>query len=628
MFRHFAAASLAVFAAAGAFAQEDFRSTGRTANMQDLARVDEMVMVPMRDGVRLSTDVYLPREGEGPFPVIFWRTPYNYNTLAGSRLDMARKAVERGYAFVIQNERGRYYSEGDWEILGYPRTDGYDALTWIAEQPWSNGRVGTLGCSSSAEWQLALAAQDHPAHAAMVPMASGAGIGRVGPYMEQGNWYRGGIYQQLFGTWLYNVQQDDYPRPPAGTDRETLMRLANSYDLAADMPEVNWSGQLDHLPLATKLDNEAVQGNDGPFAEMIARGPNDPAWYEGGLYHDDEGWGVPALWMNSWYDVSVGPNMALYNHAREAGADREVRDNQYAVVAPVAHCAFFRETGAETIVGERSMGDVRLDYDALVFDWFDRWLKGERRAFQAPRIQYFMMGANEWRSADAWPPEAVEMTTVRLSSGGSANSLHGDGRLSFGEAVGQAAADRFIYDPMNPVPSNGGAVCCIGGAAQAGSFDQRAIEARNDVLVYTSEPLEEALEIAGPVEITLFVSSDAPDTDFHVKLVDVAPDGTAYNLADTAMRARYREGFDREVFLEDGEIVELTFTPMATANRFAAGHRIRVEITSSNFPIYARNLNTAEPAHLQETPVIAENAVHHSAEHPSRIVLPVLAARR
>lgn len=220
------------------------------------------------------------------------------------------------------------------------------------------------------------------------------------------------------------------------------------------------------------------------------------------------------------------------------------------------------------------------------------------------------------------------MTTVRLSSGGSANSLHGDGRLSFGEAVGQAAADRFIYDPMNPVPSNGGAVCCIGGAAQAGSFDQRAIEARNDVLVYTSEPLEEALEIAGPVEITLFVSSDAPDTDFHVKLVDVAPDGTAYNLADTAMRARYREGFDREVFLEDGEIVELTFTPMATANRFAAGHRIRVEITSSNFPIYARNLNTAEPAHLQETPVIAENAVHHSAEHPSRIVLPVLAARR
>lgn len=619
-----AAAAAALVITVPALAQDEFISTPRSEAVQDVARVDEMVMVEMRDGVRLATDVFLPREGEGPFPVVFWRTPYNFNTLRGTRLRVVRQAVERGYAVVVQNERGRYYSEGDWEILGRPRTDGWDALDWIAAQPWSNGRVGTLGCSSSAEWQLALAALDHPAHAAAIPMAAGAGIGRVGPFMEQGNWYRGGVYQQLFGTWLYQVQQNDFPRPAPGTDRETLIRLANGYDLAADMPDVDWTQALNHLPLATKLDHDGVRGNDGPFADMIARGPADPAWFEGGLYHDDEDWGVPSLFFNSWYDVSVGPNMALYQHAREAGVDREVRRHQYAVVAPVRHCDFFNQD-QDIAVGDRIFENAGRDHYGLVWDFFDRWLKGEQDAFQAPRVSYYMLGAGAWRRAETWPPQDVEMLEAHLSSGGDANSHFGDGVLTLGSpAAGGAASDSFIYDPSNPVPFRGGAVCCIGGAADPGSFDQRPVSARADVLVYTSAPLDEALEIAGPVEIELYVSSDAVDTDFHVKLVDVAPDGTAWNIVDTAMRARYREGWDREVFLEDGEVVRLSFTPMVTAARFEAGHRIRVQITSSNSPVYARNLNTGGAAHLESQPVVATNSVHYGAQTPSLVRLPVL----
>ncbi len=217
------------------------------AKFKAISEADTMVMVPMRDGVGLATDVYLPK-GEGPFPVIFVKTPYDFNKIQGSGLEWAIEAVERGYAYVVQNERGRYYSEGEWEILGRPRTDGYDSLTWLAEQEWSTGKVATLGCSSTAEWQLALAAQNHPAHAAMIPMASGAGIGRVGEYYEQGNWYKGGVHQTLFTVWLYGVQQNIRPQFPEGLSQEQLQRLRKAYDLAADMPEMDWKKHMRKLP--------------------------------------------------------------------------------------------------------------------------------------------------------------------------------------------------------------------------------------------------------------------------------------------------------------------------------------------------------------------------------------------
>jgi putative CocE/NonD family hydrolase len=591
------------------------------AALDELATDERKQLVPMRDGVRLSTDVYLPKDANGPFPTIFWRTPYNYNTLRDTRKEFVKKAVERGYAFVIQNERGKFFSEGEWAILGHPRTDGYDALDWIAGQDWSNGKVGTIGCSSSAEWQLALAAMDHPAHAAMVPMASGAGIGRVGEFYEQGNWYRGGVFQMLFATWLYGVQNTQRPTLPSDLSREDLERLSLYFDLAPEMPEVEWSEAIQHLPLVEIMEN--VEGPKGIYAEFIARKPDDASWYEGGLYHDNEGWGVPSLWLNSWYDVSIGPNLALYDHVRGM-KDEQVADNQFLVIAPTAHCGFFSKD-EETIVGERNFGDARLDYDEMVFGWFDFWLKDEDNGFidETPRVRYFTMGDNAWQEADDWPPSKPKKTTYYLSSDTGANSLYGDGALST-RKPGDAGVDRFHYDPQLPVPSLGGGVCCTGGAVEPGAFDQRKIEVRNDVLVYTSEPLDEKLEIAGPIEVTLFVSSSAKDTDFTLKLLDVEPDGTAWNLDETIQRARYREGYDREVFMEAGEVYELKLGPLVTSATFDAGHRIRVEVSSSNFPRFARNLNTGGANYDEKEGVVALNAVHCSKEHPSRIVLPVV----
>jgi hypothetical protein len=234
------------------------------------------------------------------------------------------------------------------------------------------------------------------------------------------------------------------------------------------------------------------------------------------------------------------------------------------------------------------------------------------------------MGANEWRSSSTWPPEGAEMATYYLASGGEANSLFGDGRLTTAAPGLEASADSFTYDPFNPVLSYGGNVCCTGNAITPGAFDQRRMEARQDVLVYTSDPLEEGIEVSGPIEVTLFVSSDAKDTDFTVKLVDVYPDGRAYNLDETILRARYREGFDRQVWMEDGKVYELTMSPMSTANFFEAGHRVRIEVSSSNFPRFTRNLNTGGANYDETEGVVAHNVVHHTAEHPSRVRLPIV----
>lgn len=613
---------LAVLAVMPARSQPEWTDEARKADLERIADIEKKLWVEMRDGVRLSTDVYRPKNAERPLGAVFWRSPYNFSTLRGARLLFAHEAVRRGFAFVIQNERGKFFSEGEWEILGRPRTDGVDALDWIAKQSWSNGKVGTLGCSSSAEWQLALAAMNHPAHAAAVPMASGAGIGRVGEYWEQGNWYRGGVFQMLFAPWLYGNQNTQRPTMPADLSHEDRVRLGKYFDLAPEMPEKDWAELLAHLPLADIMDE--AEGPKGIYEDFIKRTPADPAWFEGGLYHDDEDFGVPALWFNSWFDISMGPNMALFNHVRANASDPQVRAAQRVVVAPTLHCGFYLMT-TPLIVGERSMGDASFPVVELIFDWFDHWLKGVENGVieETPPVQYYAMGANEWRAAEAWPPEDAETQIFYLASEGEANSLFGDGRLSDSPAA-QAAADRFTYDPLNPVISRGGGVCCMGGAVTPGVVDQRPAEARQDVLVYTSDVLEDDLSVAGEIRVVLHVSSDAKDTDFTAKLVEVLPDGTAYNVAETILRARYREGFDREVFLKDGEVAELVFTPMHTAHVFKAGHRLRLEVSSSNFPRFARNLNTGGPNHAATEPVVAHNAVHHGPEQRSRLELTVL----
>lgn len=590
------------------------------------ARIERGLMVPMRDGARLATRVYIPKSADQPVPTILWRSPYDFSekmvpnpNYSDANLKFALDAVRNGYAFVMQNERGKFFSEGDWEILGRPRSDGHDTLTWIAEQEWSNGKVGTIGCSSTAEWIMALASNPHPAHAAAVPMGMGAGIGRMGPYYEQGNFYRGGVVQLPMIGWLYSEQNLLRPEFPSELTREERIRVARYYDLKADMPPVNWTRAAQHLPLADMI--TAAGGPPGIFDEMVTRGPDDPAWYRGGLYHDDEDFTVPALWVNSWFDLSVAPNLELYNHVRTSASEAGIRDSQYMIVAPTEHCHMYRLRDPH-VVGERSMGTVQFGLDDIVYDFFDHYMKGEDNRFAKgePRVRYFSMGANEWQTSETWPPRDARSVTLYLASDGGANGLVGGGRLS--KALPAVSnVDRFAYDPMNPVPSLGGNVCCLGDALTPGSFDQRPIEARRDVLVYTSEPLKEDLEVSGPVEVVLYVSSDAVDTDFTAKLVDVEPEGTAWNLDETIQRARYREGYDREVFLQDGEVVKLRLGPLATSNVFRAGHRIRLEVSSSNFPRFARNLNTGGDNARSTEAVVALNAVHHGPDFPSRIEL-------
>lgn len=595
--------------------------------LEAIAVIDQKVMMPMRDGIRLATDIYRPKTTE-PVPVIFSKTPYNFNSWGDGEertrtYERAYDAVKNGYAYVVQNERGRYFSEGDWDILGPPTTDGYDAFSWMKDQEWCNGKIATLGCSSTAEWQMAVAALDHPSHAAMVPQGYGAGVGRVGRFHEQGNWYRGGAQQMLFTAWLYGVQNDEFrPRIPAGASQEDLIRISRFYDLAAESPRVDWSEGLAHLPVSDIIKNQS--GPKGVYDDMIRRKPNDPAWYKGGLYHDDMSFGVPSFWFASWYDVSTGPNLELYNHVRNNAKDPEVASNQYLVIAPTLHCAYTRAT-ENTIVGERNVGDARLNYDEQIYAWFDLWLKGEDNNFRenTPKVQYYTMGSNKWQQADTWPPAGVEMTTYYLNSGGAANSLYGDGVLSRQPATG-STPDKFTYDPMNPVPSYGGNVCCTGNAVQGGAFDQQEMETRHDILVYTSEPLETGVEVSGFIESTLYVSSDAKDTDFTIKLIDVYPDGRAYNLDETIQRARYREGYDKEVFMEDGEVYKLEMTPMSTSNYFEKGHRIRIEISSSNFPRFERNLNTGGNNYDESKGVTAHNQIHHSADYPTQIRLPMM----
>ncbi len=607
---------------ASTIAQDDI-----VTKMNEIAIVDQKVMMPMRDGIRLCTDIYRPKTDE-PVPVIFSRTPYNFNSWGDGEqrtrtMQRAYEAVKRGYAYVVQNERGRYFSEGEWDILGAPLTDGYDAFEWIKDQSWSNGKIGTLGCSSTAEWQMAVAALDHPSHACMVPQGYGAGVGRVGDYYEQGNWYRGGVEQMLFFSWLYGVEHDKFkPRIPVGATQEDLIRISRFYDLAPENPKVDMAEALQHLPLTDILQN--IGGKREIYDKMITRNPNDPAWYEGGLYHDDMGFGVPSFWFASWYDVSISPNLALFNHVRNNIDDPEIADNQYLVIAPTLHCAYKRAT-ENTVVGERNIGDARLNYDEQIYDWFDLWLKGEENDFKekTPRVQYYTMGSNEWQSADQWPPASAEMVTYYLSSDTGANSLYGDGTLST-TAAASSGTDSFTYDPMNPVPSYGGNVCCTGNAVKGGAYDQRHMETRHDILVYTSEPLQTGVEISGFIESTLYVSSDARDTDFTIKLIDVYPDGTAYNLDETIQRARYREGYDKEVMMKEREVYQLDLTPMSTSNYFAEGHRIRVEISSSNFPRFARNLNTGGDNYDESEGVVAHNAIHHGLQYPSKIVLPIV----
>ena len=629
------------FAQRGGAANQDSLRARRweiEKELESVAIIDRKVMIKMRDGIRIPADIYRPKDTSKKYPGIWVRTPYNFNywdIALGAPRDMsaALYAVKRGYAYIDMQERGHFFAEGNYDILGPPLSDGVDEVRYMVHQPWSNGKIGTTGCSSTAEWQGAVVAQNEPGYAAFNVQGFGAGVGRVGPYYEQGNWYRGGAVQMLFIDWLEGEQNQVRPMFPPGTSQADLIRVSKSFDLAQHLPPVDWSKEFWTLPETDLIEHHG--GPHGIFADsmpvatggaMIKRTPNDPAWYRGGLFHDNMRINVPGLWFMSWYDVSVGPNMEMYNLVRKT-AKGAAANQQWAIIAPTAHCSYTRAT-EHTVVGERDMGDARFNnvasgYQDIMYEFFDRFLKGVNDGVMdtLPKIHYYTMGLNKWQTADQWPPKGASPKTFYLASGGKANTLNGDGVLT-PSAPAADKPDGFTYDPMHPVMSHGGNVCCQGNAVGAGAMDQRKMEENPDILVYTTEAFTQGTEVTGPIVPTLYVESDAKDTDFTVKIIDVAPDGTAYNLDESIQRMRYRDGYDKPLaWMEKGKVYKVTLQPLNTSNYFAAGHKLRIEVSSSNFPRFDRNLNTGGRNWDETKGVVAHNVIHHSAQYPSALTI-------
>jgi hypothetical protein len=606
------------------------------ANYGDWATARE-IFVPMRDGVNLSTDVLMPKARPAKLPAILIRTPYDKEFLEWGLGGWSwhTQFLKHGYALVFQNERGHQFSEGSYDhYLQGARTDGYDTIDWIVKQNWSNGKVATFGCSSSAEQQWPLAASHHPAHLAMLPAASGTAIGNVGDNHTQGTIFRGGIPMTGLWAWWYSdmVPTERLILPPHSTEDQRI-RLHAGYTadpqrfffpnpgrtIDLEHPSPKFAEMSSHLPSKDILRVLGVPLT--PFDQFITWGPADPRWSQVELYNG-EALTIPALHLDTWHDVGISEMVKNFAYLQDKNTP-----NQYLVVGAGEHCSM-TESAALPRAADYSLdgfhigGDARYGasdtgYVDLAIKWFDAWLKGEKNAIaDMPHVQLLVMGKG-WMSGDRWPLPQTRFSTYYLGSDGNAASRLGSGVLTT-EPQSGAASDTYLYDPMNPTPSMGGACCSL--TVQ----DQSQVEMRKDVLVYSTPVLKTGVAIAGPVEAVLYVSSSARDTDFMVKLVDVFPDGKAMNLVEDAFRARYRNGFDRNDPMQPGEVYKLKFNNMAMGNYFAPGHRIRVEVSSSSSPTFERNLNTGGRNYDEVTGVTALNTIHHDAAHASYISLPVI----
>lgn len=575
-------------------------------------RMEKNVMVTMRDGVRLATNLYFPADAEGPFAVIMIRTPYGKDAYTA----VPEVFAQAGFAVAVQDKRGKFSSEGTYFVGANDDVDGFDTATWLAGQDWSTGKVGTYGCSYLGENQIRLASLKHPDIAAMIPQAAGGGVGSAGGRHRYFGFRYGGVWEtaaavgwfQMAGSKVSNRAPDsDLPPPP-----ETPPWVVGP-QIWRHLPQVDQLKQTDALP------------ND--FAETMSHPPGDPWWEQFGYLKDGDTISAPALHVNSWYDYGLADTLFAARYFADHAVNDAAADHQYILISPTTHC-MTESAVAPTIVGQRNFGDATFPAFDLYFRWFDRWLNGNEQALDGvPKVQYFLMGANMWQTAEQWPPAGVHYTDWFLQSDGSANSSAGDGVLAVDRAGDETAeADAYVYDPDDPIPTHGGPACCTKHEDLEGVADQQGVELREDMLVYTSAPLTEQLDVVGPIELVLYVSSNVPDTDFTGKLVDVAPDGTAWNLQEGVIRARYREGLEKEVFMKPGEVYEVRLELQATANRFLPGHRIRLEVASSNFPRFERNLNTGGDNITETDWRVANNRVHHSAEHPSRLILPVLSS--
>jgi uncharacterized protein len=585
--------------------------------------VDREIMVPMRDGVRLSTAVLRPEKIAERMPVILIRTPYLKDEELLGLKDLVSFLLQQGYILVVQSERGTGWSEGQYQILAGARNDGYDTVSWIVAQPWSNGKVGTIGCSSSGDNQILLASLNHPAHKAMVTMASGTSVGTLPGIFSQGVWYRGGVPEVGPWAWWYALFGSNFrPQMPRGISDDERIRLADLYSLF-QIPSMNlgkplgsgWKVVIDKVATATKeLPSQDILRRAGvptsDFDRLVKLAPADPFWLQRDLLRTGDRPRVPALLVDSWYDIGAFEQLKFFEYQGDA-------PNQFLIMAPTSHCAMWNAT-ENTMVGKRSVGDARYDYYQLFLNWFDYWLKGTKNnVLERPKVQAYLMGANLWKHYDSWPVKGASPKRLFLQSDGSANGRLGSGSMSESPPVNEKP-DSFISNPLDPVPSNGGG-CCDADPAK----DQAALELRKDILVYSSAPLQHDIAAMGEVRAVLYVSSSTPDADLAVKLVDVGPTGEAFNLYDTMLRLRYRDDMTKPKLMVPGQIYRVELTGIVTGNDFLPGHELRIEIAGSNFPLFERNLQTGGKNYDETVPQSSTIKVYHDREHASYVEVSV-----
>lgn len=547
--------------------------------------------VPMRDGVNLSADIYFPSEGDGPWPVVLTRTPYD--NMAEWITKPATFYPQNGYVFVGQDVRGRYDSDGEFYPWVNEFNDGFDTVEWIGEQSWCDGNVGMAGPSYVGNVQWQAAAMGSKYLKTIVPRV-------IGDNLYEAPHYQGGAFQLGWSaTWAFLM---------AG-------RTAQQVDL------YNWGQVFSVLPMS---DLPEIAGKDIPyFKDWVAHPDYDDYWKS---LANKERYGditIPILQIGGWYDFFTAGTMLNFTGMQHGGGSKTARENQAVVVGPWVHSAAIEDM---TSAGEVDFGrESMIDLMSVELRWFDRWLKGIKNGVEKDKpLSLFIMGINEWRNESEWPLARTKFTPWYFHSGGKANSLLGDGRLSL-EKPGDEETDDYTYDPKFPTPTKGGCNCCMPELVAWGAYDQRSVEIRNDVLVYTSDPLREDIEVTGPVVVKLHASTDCKDTDFTAKLVDVHPDGYAVNLCDGIIRGRYRESTSEQVMLEPGEVYEFTIDLWPTSNVFLKGHRIRVDISSSNFPRFDRNLNTGGKFGDETEMRVGNQSVYHDRAYPSHILLPVIA---
>lgn len=558
--------------------------------------VDFDVPMRMRDGTTLRANVYRPA-AEGRHPVLLTRTPYGKDfPLASSVLDPVQ-AARRGYALVVQDTRGRWSSEGDWATLRHERADGADTVAWAAAQAWSDGRVGMYGASYFGFTQWAAAIERPPALRAIAPMIT---------WSEplDGLVFRGGALELGLSYWRAQIGMNELARRHRDDPRAAGVAIAR---LVGDMDRLAAGGYAslplrEFGPLARHgLLEDLVDAFDGP--ERRER------WEHARVAGSHDRIAVPSFIIGGWYDVFLGGTLQNYRETRRRGLLAKL------LVGPWSHSQQGVRVGelAFGFASQAAFVDLRADLGSLQLRWFDRWVREAQNGVDAePPVTVFVMGANVWRHEADWPlARAVETDYY----------LRREGGLST-ERPGEEGSDCYEYDPRRPVPTLGGATLMAPEYA-SGPADQRPIEARDDVLSYTTSPLDRDVEVTGPVRVHLFAASSAPDTDFVARLVDVHPDGYAQNLTDGIVRARYRGGGGAAP-LEAGRPYELLIDLWATSNLFRAGHRIRVDVTSSSFPRWDRNPNTGHPFGADAELATARQTVFHDAGHPSRIVLPIV----